>query len=215
MSPAARRAGLQAGLVELGLEVPAAAVTLLMEYLDQLMHWNAAYNLTAVRDPDQAIARHLLDSLAIRRFVSGSVIDIGSGPGLPAIPLAIVAPELAVTALDSNGTKARFLRHAVRTLGLPNVEVAEARAEAFQPGRTFDRVVSRAFSSLADFFGKTVHLLAPGGEWVAMKGKLDGPEVAAVPPGYQIRETIRLQVPGLAEERHVVIAIPSPESSRK
>lgn len=182
----------------------------LLAYLAELERWNAAYNLTAVRDPLDMVSRHLLDSLAIHPYVRGRMLDVGSGPGLPGIPLAIVQPELAVTTLDSNGKKARFMRHAVRALGLANVEVVEARVEDWRPAAPFDCVVSRAFASLTEFFEKTAHLVAPGGEWVAMKGKLDGRERAEVPARHRLGETIRLNVPGLAEERHVVIARPGP-----
>ena len=155
------------------------------------------------------MVRHLLDSLSVAPYIRGPrVLDVGSGAGLPGIVLAILRPDWQVTTLDSNGKKARFMRHAARALKLTNVEVAEARAEAYQAA-PFDCIVSRAFSSLADFFDKTAHLLAPGGVWVAMKGKLDGREQAEVPAAYQIRETHRLHVPGLDEDRHAVIAVKS------
>ncbi|MGH8432674.1 MAG: 16S rRNA (guanine(527)-N(7))-methyltransferase RsmG, partial [Solimonas sp.] len=134
------------------------------------------------------------------------LLDVGAGAGLPGIVLAIANPALEVTVLDSNGKKARFMRHAVRTLGLARVEIAEARAEAFQAERPFDTIVSRAFASLNDFFMQTEHLLARGGQWVAMKGKLDATELADVPARFVIRESHRLRVPGLDEERHAVIA---------
>jgi 16S rRNA (guanine527-N7)-methyltransferase len=140
------------------------------------------------------------------RFPTLRLLDVGSGAGLPGVPLAIAEPQLAVTLLDSNGKKARFLRHVQRTLGLSNIEVAEARVEEWQDAAGYDVVVSRAFAALADFFGLTRHLLAPGGQWLAMKGKLDDAELAAVPASVHIRETHRLQVPGLGEARHAVIA---------
>lgn len=197
------RAVLEAGLQQMGLA--AAAVEPLLAYLAELQKWNAAYNLTAIRDPAEMAVKHLLDSLTLLPWMRGRVLDVGAGAGLPGIPLAILRPEIAVTVLDSNGKKARFMRHAVRTLGLANVEVAEARAEAWQ-APAYDVIVSRAFAALADFFTATEHLLARGGQWVAMKGKLDPQELAAVPARFVIRESQRLRVPGLDEDRHAVIA---------
>lgn len=202
------RPTLEAGLRALGLDLPATAQTGLLAYLGELHKWNGAYNLTAVRDPQGMLVRHLLDSLTVLPLVSGRVLDVGAGAGLPGIVLAIAKPALAVTVLDSNGKKARFMRHATRVLGLPNVEVEEARVEALEPADGYDCITSRAFASLADFFAATAHLLAPGGQWLAMKGKLEGSELAAVAGNVQIREIRRLQVPGLAEDRHVVIAAP-------
>ena len=199
-SPEAR---LLAGLVALRLD-PALAGPLL-RYLGELVLWNKAYNLTAVRDPVEMVTRHLLDSLAILPHVEGRAVDVGSGAGLPGIPLAIANPALHVTLLDSNGKKARFLRHAQRTLPLGNVEVVEARAEAFAPPQRFDTVVSRAFSALGDFLEATAALGGDGARWLAMKGKLDRKELAVVPPGFRVGQEIQLHVPGLDEERHLII----------
>jgi 16S rRNA (guanine527-N7)-methyltransferase len=196
---------LAAGLKDLALEQEELRERLLF-FLDELQRWNRAYNLTAIRDPGEMATKHVLDSLAILPLVRGRVLDAGSGAGLPAIPLALADAALQVTALDSNGKKARFLRHIQRALNLSNLEVAEARAESFAPAAPFDVITSRAFASLADFFSATRHLLAAGGQWVAMKGKLDPQELAAIPAGIEIRETRRLRVPGLAEDRHAVIA---------
>lgn len=204
----ALRTRLETGLAGLGLQLPAAAVDQLLAYLAELQKWNAAYNLTAVRDPAEMVTRHLLDSLTVLPLVRGRVLDAGAGAGLPGIVLAIAAPELRVTVLDSNGKKARFMRHAVRTLQLGNVAVAEARVEDFEAPAGFDCIVSRAFSALDEFFRLTRHLLAPGGQWIAMKGKLDAGELAAVPAGVAIQQVHRLTVPGLAEERHAVVAAP-------
>lgn len=203
------QAVLEAGIRGMGLELPAAAVPQMLRYLDELQKWNGAYNLTAIRDPEEMVTKHLLDSLTVLPLMKGFVLDVGSGAGLPAIPLAIANPALRVTALDSNGKKARFMRHTLRTLDLKNLEIAEGRVEEMQ-SQFYDVIVSRAFAALADFFDKTAHLLAPGGIWVAMKGKLGGPELAAVPAHIHIREKRRLQVPGLDEERHAVIAALTP-----
>lgn len=197
---------LRDGIEALKLSLPEPAVPQLLAYLEALEQWNSAYNLTAIRDPQQMITRHLLDSLALLPYVQGDrIIDVGAGAGLPGLVLAIARPELAVTTLDSNGKKARFMRHAVRSLGLANATVVESRAEAFEPDELFDQVLSRAFASLADFVTGTHELLAPGGQWVAMKGKLESAELSALPPGYRIDATHRLLVPGLSEDRHAVL----------
>ncbi len=201
----ALQAQLASGIRALSLALPEAAPSRLLAYQAELEKWNTAYNLTAIRTPSEMVTRHLLDSLAVLPFVSGRVLDVGAGAGLPGLVLAIAAPELRVTVLDSNGKKVRFMRHAVRTLGLDNVEVAESRVEDWQ-APAYDQILSRAFASLADFVGSTRHLLAAGGQWLAMKGKLDRTELAAVPAAVDIRETRRLQVPGLDEDRHLIIA---------
>lgn len=204
---------LERGLRSMKVELPDSAQLQLLRYLDELARWNKAYNLTAIRAAGEMVNRHLLDSLALLPILQAlpgypqlRLLDVGAGAGLPGIPLAIAEPALAVTVLDSNGKKARFMRHAQRTLALAHVEVAELRVEAFQPPAPYDVIVSRAFASLADFFAATSPLLASGGVWVAMKGKLDPAELAAVPAAVDIRETRRLRVPGLEEERHAVVA---------
>jgi 16S rRNA (guanine527-N7)-methyltransferase len=197
-------ARLLAGLVALKLD-PALAAPLLA-YLGQLVRWNTAYSLTAIRDPADMVTRHLLDALVMLPHVAGRVLDAGAGAGVPGIPLAIANPELHVTLLDSNGKKARFLRHAQRTLALANVEVAEERAQAHRPAQPYDTIVSRAFGSLGEFLEATAALGGPGSRWVAMKGKLDPQEAATIPAGFAIKETRRLTVPGLDEERHAVVA---------
>ena len=198
------RAALEAGLAALALPAPLSVP--LLAYLDELEKWNAAYNLTAVRDPREMVTRHLLDSLVLCPYVNSPLLDVGSGAGLPGIPLAIVRPELRVTLLDSNGKKARFLRHAVRALKLGNVEVVEARVEDYRPEQLFAAVTSRAFAALGDFFNLTTHLLAADGQWLAMKGKLDDQETQHLPAGVGIVDTISLTVPGLAEARHLIVA---------
>lgn len=196
---------LEAGVRELNLELPASFFERLLQYRDELVRWNSAYNLTAIRTPAEMLVRHLLDSLVLLSHVHGRVLDVGAGAGLPGIPLALANPALQVTLLDSNGKKARFMRHVLRTLKIENAQVMEARVE--DHNGSYDCITSRAFSSLSDFFDKTAHLLASGGVWVAMKGKLDAFELAGIPADVQIRETHRLLVPGLNEERHAVIAV--------
>lgn len=199
---------LERGLHALGLD-PALQAPLLT-YVAELSKWNAAYNLTAVRDPAGMVTRHVLDSLAVLPAIEGipvsRLLDVGSGAGLPGIPLALARPQWHVALLDGNGKKARFLRHAVRTLDLRNVEVFEERAEEHRPVAPYDAVTSRAFSALADFMAMTLPLLAPGGHWLAMKGRLDDNEMAVHPLLSSPPRVVRLQVPGLHEDRHLVIA---------
>jgi 16S rRNA (guanine527-N7)-methyltransferase len=211
---------LHAGLDALSLELPAGGQERLLDYLAELQKWNAAYNLTAVRDPLDMVTRHLLDSLAVLPRVSrlpspvSRLCDAGTGAGLPGIPLAIARPHWHVSLLDSNGKKARFLRHVQRTLALDNVEVIEARAELHRPEMPYDVVISRAFASLGDFLRLTAHLAGDHGHWLAMKGKLAGLELSELPEGFQVNEVIALSVPGLDEARHLVHVsrLPSPVS---
>ena len=198
------RQRLGAGLAALRIDLPDDVVARLLDYLALLHRWNATYNLSAVRDPLEMVTRHLLDSLAVVPYVLGATLaDLGTGAGLPGIPLAIVAPERAVTLVDSNGKKTRFLRAAVRELRLANVSVAEARVEAV-PGR-FDCITARAFATLADMLAWGGHLLAPGGRWLALKGRHPQDEINALPPGFTVEAVVPLVVPGLEAERHVVI----------
>ncbi len=198
------RQRLLAGLAALDLDVPSGGVAQLLDYIALLARRNAAFNLSAVRDPAEMVTRHLLDSLAIARLVSGATLaDLGAGAGLPGLPLAIIAPERAVTLVDSNGKKARFLRAAVRELGLPNVRVAECRVQDLQ-GR-FDCITARAFASLADMLAWGGHLLAAHGTWLALKGRRPDAELAALPEGFVVDAVTPLAVPGLDAARHVVI----------
>jgi 16S rRNA (guanine527-N7)-methyltransferase len=198
------RQRLCAGLAALQLDLPESVIASLLAYVDLLARWNATYNLSAVRDPLEMVTRHLLDSLAIVPDVTGATLaDLGSGAGLPGIPLAIVAPERAVTVVDSNGKKTRFLRAAVRELGLKNVSVAEKRVEAVEGH--FDCITARAFATLADMLGWGGRLLAADGVWLALKGRFPQDELAALPAGFHIDQVKALVVPGLDAERHVVV----------
>lgn len=198
------RQRLGAGLAALQIELPAAVIERLLDYVVLLARWNATYNLSAVRDPAEMVTRHLLDSLALLPHVRGETLaDLGSGAGLPGLPLAIVAPQRQVTLVDSNGKKTRFLRAAVRELGLANVRVAENRVENTEG--VFDCVTARAFASLADMLGWGARLLAPDGVWLAMKGRFPQDELAALPAGFIVEAVLPLQVPGLDAARHVVI----------
>ncbi|TAN03753.1 MAG: 16S rRNA (guanine(527)-N(7))-methyltransferase RsmG [Rhodanobacteraceae bacterium] len=191
------------GLVAMQLALPADAQTKLLAYLDLLARWNQTYNLTAVRDPSEMVSRHLLDSLAVLPFVHGATLaDLGSGAGLPGIPLAITHPNLAVTLVESNGKKARFLREVVRSLPLANVRVEQTRVQDLSG--SFDTVTARAFASLADMLTWGGHLLAPDGRWLALKGHADADEIAAVPDTFRIVAVHSLHVPGADGERCLV-----------
>lgn len=196
---------LQAGLSSLCLD-PALA-TPLLDYLAQLVRWNRTYNLTAIRDPREMVTRHLLDSLALVPHLDGigTLADLGTGAGLPGIPLAIARPPLQVALVESNGKKARFLRHAVRTLGLDNAVVHECRAEALELPAAFDAITARALATLADIIAFGGHLLHPGGRLLALKGARPDDEIAALPAGWRAGAITRLQVPGLHAERHLVV----------
>ena len=198
------RTELDAGLRELGLD-PALA-TPLLAYLTLLARWNQTYNLTAIRDPREMLAKHLLDSLAMHAHLDGieRLADLGTGPGLPGIPLAIARPNLQVTLVESNGKKARFLREAVRQLKLGNANVAETRIEAFHPPARFDAITARALASLPLIIELGGHLLAPQGRLLAMKGVRPDDEIAALPAGWQLLAVHPLRVPGLAAIRHLV-----------
>jgi 16S rRNA (guanine527-N7)-methyltransferase len=200
----ALQARLEQGIAELGLTVPAEALPRLLDYQALLERWNVAYNLTAVRDPAEMITRHLLDSLAILPYVQGATLaDLGTGPGLPGIPLAIVAPGREILLVDSNGKKVRFLREAIRALKLEGVRAVQSRVEDVQG--QFDCITARAFASLADMLGWGGHLLAPGGVWLAMKGKRPDDELPGMPTGFEVRAFHELSVPGLQAERSLLV----------
>ena len=209
----ALRPGLAAGLD--ALDLPAALAAPLLAYLALLARWNATYNLTAIRDPREMVAKHLLDSLAMQPFVRDlrSLADLGTGPGLPGIPLAIATPALEVTLVESNGKKARFLREAARQLGLGNVQVAESRIEAFRPGTHFDAITARALATLPLILELGGHLPGPAGRLLAMKGVVPDEEIATLPAGWRLAAVHPLRVPGLDAERHLVeVARDRPEA---
>jgi 16S rRNA (guanine527-N7)-methyltransferase len=192
------------GLAKLEIALPEAVQWQLLAFLDLLLKWNKTYNLTALRDPDQAISHHLLDSLAILPHVGdGPLLDVGSGGGLPGIPLAIARPDLAVCMVDTVQKKTTFLQQAVIELGLKNVTVHHARVEEMVG--QFAQITSRAFAELSLFVNLTRHLLAPGGRWLAMKGMRPDGEIAALPAGIVVDSIIPLTVPGLDAERHLII----------
>lgn len=203
---------LAAGLEALRLELGEAQCQALLGYLGLLAHWNRVYNLTAVRDPELMVSRQLLDSLAILPWLGeGPVLDLGTGAGLPGIPLAIARPGCRFTLLDSNGKKTRFVQQAVGELGLANVEVVRGRVEQLARPGHYAAIVSRAFASLAEMVALSEPLLASGGRWLAMKGALARSELEAVPAGIGY-EAIPLTVPGEAGERHLVVLARAPST---
>jgi len=197
---------LEQGLVDLGITLPPAAQQKLLAYATLLYKWNRTYSLTALREQDKAVSHHLLDSLAVLPFVpAGSLLDVGSGGGMPGIPLAIARPELRVTLLDSNSKKAAFLTQASIELALPNISVHCGRVEQYHPQDCFSTITSRAFSELADFVALTRHLLCADGCWLAMKGLWPHDEIAGLPQDVAVGEVRRLVVPGVDAERHLVL----------
>jgi 16S rRNA (guanine527-N7)-methyltransferase len=191
------------GLEALGLKLPETVQQKLLDYLVLLQKWNKVHNLTAVRDPVDMVTLHLLDSLTVLPYVHGTrILDVGSGAGLPGIPLALVRPDLQVTLLDSSHKKSAFQRQAKAELAIPNLEVVCSRAENYHPEQKFDTVISRAFSDLAEFVRLTGHLCAENGIWLAMKGVYPYEELAQLKTGAP--QVLPLQVPGLDSQRHLV-----------
>lgn len=189
----------------MGVESRASQRQALTDYLGLLQRWNGVYNLTAVRDPQQLVGRHLLDSLAILPWIdTGPVLDVGTGAGLPGIPLAVMRPELEFVLLDANGKKTRFVQQAVTALGLDNVAVVRERVEAFHREPPFARVTTRAYSSLDDMVRGTAHLLAADGIWLAMKGLRPDPEIDALTDAIDV-EVVELQVYGQSAPRHLAV----------
>lgn len=197
---------LSAGLHELGLDELQACTPRLLDYLALLAKWNKVYNLTAVRELERMLPQHLLDSLAVLPYISGdSLLDVGSGAGLPGIPLAIALPEMSVTLLDSNHKKTAFLQQACIELKLSNVSVVCGRVETWKPPGKFDIVISRAFSELVLFAKLAAHQCAPGGAMLAMKGVFPQEETALLPESVKVEKIIPLKVPALEAERHLVV----------
>ncbi|WOD11295.1 16S rRNA (guanine(527)-N(7))-methyltransferase RsmG [Pseudomonas sp. NyZ704] len=194
------------GAAALGIELSPEQTRQLLAYLELLHKWNKAYNLTAVRDPDEMVSRHLLDSLSILPYVQGERwLDVGSGGGMPGIILAIMRPDARFTVLDSNGKKTRFLTQVRLELGLANLTVVQNRVEAYQAEQPFHGIVSRAFSSLADFTHLTRHLSDTDTRWLAMKGQYPEEELAALPVDFQVTDSAQLAVPGCQGSRHLLI----------
>ena len=205
---------LAAGIAALGLALPDGAEAKLLDYLALLDKWNRVYNLTAVRDAERMVSHHVLDSLAaVPHFQGGTpdlirVLDVGSGGGLPGIPLAIARPELQVTLIDSIAKKTAFMLQAKAELGLANLNVVTSRVEDFRPPAAFDIITSRAFSDLKEFVTLTRHLLKPGGHWLAMKGLMPHEEIASLPDWVKVSANHVLVVPGLEASRHLIVLEP-------
>jgi 16S rRNA (guanine527-N7)-methyltransferase len=217
-STLAQQATLTTNALALGVPISPQQAEKLLQLLDELVKWNRTHNLTAITDRSEMITHHLLDSLSVHTALEGQAIaDVGTGAGLPGLPLAVVNPNRTFTLIDSNNKKVRFVAHAARTLGLANVTAVHARAEAGmptpQPGSQsaraaappFDTVVARAFAALPELLEKVAPLCGPHTRVLAMKGKRPDAEIAAVPPTWQVIETRALDVPGLNAERHLVI----------
>jgi len=213
MSVAARAMTLEEGARALDLRLSGEQLARLRGYVDLLAKWNRTYNLTAIREPERMITHHVLDALAIlphlKRFAGARVLDVGSGGGVPGIPLAIAQPEWRVTLLDSNSKKTTFLTQAVIELALPNVDVTTARVEAFASAVAYDVVVSRAFSDLADFATSSARHVARGGVLAAMKGVHPDEELAQLPAGFRVLAAPAIDVPGLDAARHLILIEPS------
>ena len=190
----------------MGLDLNEQQYAALLQYHALLVKWNKTFNLTAVRSPEEMINRHLVDSLSVLPHIQAErLIDVGSGPGLPGIPLAICRPDLPVTLLDSNIKKSRFQFQAKAELGLENVEVVHERVEKFQPEQLFDGVISRAFASLQDMLSWTEHLCTEEGVFLAMKGMYPVDEINQLPEHIRLHQNIELVVPGTEGERHLLI----------
>ncbi|WP_312946357.1 16S rRNA (guanine(527)-N(7))-methyltransferase RsmG [Stutzerimonas kunmingensis] len=196
------------GAQALGVELSEGQQQQLLAYLALLIKWNKAYNLTAVRDSDEMVSRHLLDSLSVVSFVAESGqtwLDVGSGGGMPGVPLAIMFPDRSFTLLDSNGKKTRFLTQVKLELKLANLEVVHSRVEQFQPAEAFDGITSRAFSSLEDFASWTRHLGNTQTRWLAMKGVQPDDELQRLPADFRLDACHVLKVPGCQGQRHLLI----------
>ncbi len=193
------------------LTLPAAALDQLVSYLYLLVKWNRVYNLTAIRDEAKMVSHHVLDSLAVvNHLPDGNILDVGSGAGLPGIPIAISCPDRAVTLLDSNHKKSAFLKQAIAELGLTTTQAVTARVETYQPLETFKIVISRAFSDLADFVKLAGHLCAVDGVMIAMKGLRPDDEVEQLPASWKVDKTLRLEVPHLEASRHLIFLRSAP-----
>lgn len=193
-------------LDEAGISLTDHQKTQLVAYVDMLHKWNKAYNLTSVRDPAEMVVRHILDSIVIAPYLQGQrFIDVGTGPGLPGIPLAIVLPDAHFTLLDSLGKRVRFLRQVQHELKLENITPVQSRVEAYPSEPPFDGVISRAFASLNDMVSWCHHLPGEKGRFYALKGQLPEDEIASLPDDFSVESVEKLRVPQLEGERHLVI----------
>ena len=205
---------LELGIQTLGLNCSANQQQQLLTYLEMLQRWNKAYNLTAIREPIQMVRLHLLDSLAIHPYIQGvkNIIDVGTGPGLPGIPLAILNTDINFTLLDSNGKKTRFLFQAINDLSLANAKEVNQRVEKYQSKSSFDIVVSRAFSSIPDMLNQCDHLVSKSGCFLAMKGKKPDSELSQITKNYKVVDLSQVNVPKIDSERHLIKIIKTDDS---
>jgi 16S rRNA (guanine527-N7)-methyltransferase len=198
--------GLVHDAAALGVALTAHDAARLLQLLAELERWNRTYNLTAIAGQEAMITHHLLDSLAVHRYLQGaSVADVGTGAGFPGLPLALANPEVRFTLIDSNGKKIRFVAHAAHTLGLVNVEAVHERVEDVERSAPFNTIVARAFAPLPDLLSKVARIAEPETRVLAMQGKWPAPGIDALPLRWEILETHELAVPGLDAERSVVI----------
>ena len=197
---------LENGARDLGLSLSRETSERLLAYLELMRRWNRVFNLTAIRDPEEMVTRHILDSLAVLPYLPpGALLDVGSGAGLPGIPLALIEPNRSVTLLDRSHKRIDFLTEVAAQLALPNIALVCQRVEDHHPPAPYDVVIARAFASLHDIVVATDHLLAKKGTLIAMKGALPTEELAAVEPPFTVRAVHALQVPGLLAKRHLVV----------
>lgn len=206
MSGDSRTVLLRRGLEALALPLDDKTQQQLLRFLDLLAHWNRAYNLTAVRDPQEMVTLHLLDSLTVLPHLHGTrVLDVGTGAGLPGIPLALARPELDVTLLDGNAKKIRFVTQACLELPVRNAHPVHARVEKYAATEKFDTLITRAVGPVADLLKQAAHLCAPGGRFVVMKGELPMHEINALPAGFRVVTATPVRVPGLDAARHLIV----------
>lgn len=200
------RCAIETAMVAMGISPPDGAASSLGRYLDLITKWNKVHNLTAIEDPKRMVTEHALDSLSVSCLIRPDrILDVGSGAGLPGIPLAIVRPQWHFTLLDSSQKRCAFLRQAAIELSLPNVDIACSRVEQFRPATPFDSVVSRAYAETGLFARSVLGLLVDDGVMIAMKGVYPEDELTRLPAGVRVREVVKLEVPGLRAQRHAVI----------
>ena len=214
MSLSDRQQELKAGINTLGIDCTSQQLEKLLTYLELLERWNKAYNLTAIRDPIQMVRLHLLDSLAIHPYIQAGreIIDVGTGPGLPGIPLAILNPNINFTLLDSNGKKTRFLFQAISDLSLENTREVNQRVENYQSQKPYDIVLSRAFSAISDMLNQCDHLVSDTGCFLAMKGKKPDSELSQITKAYKVVDLSEVKVPQIDSERHLIKIIKTGDS---